>query len=71
MTPHSPYKGLVPYDYHDQDKFFGRDHEKELLLAQILSHKITLLYAASGVGKSSLLGAALIPTSRGFTSSGL
>lgn len=61
MMPHSPYKGLVPYDRHDQDKFFGRDHEKELLLGQILSHKVTLLYAASGVGKSSLLGAALIP----------
>lgn len=61
MTPHSPYKGLAPYDRHDQDKFFGREHEKELLLGHILSNKTTLLYAASGVGKSSLLGAALMP----------
>ncbi len=61
MTPNSPYKGLMSYDRNDQGNFFGRDHEKELLISQILTHKITLLYAATGVGKSSLLSAAVIP----------
>jgi formylglycine-generating enzyme required for sulfatase activity len=57
----SPYKGLLPYDAHDQSNFFGRERDKEILLGKILSHKLTLLYAATGVGKSSLLGAAVIP----------
>ncbi len=61
MRQPTPYKGLAPYGRDDQHHFFGRDHEKERLLGQILSHQTTLLYAASGVGKSSLLGAALIP----------
>src|SRR5215510_7241414 len=61
MTALSPYKGLLPYDEHDRDNFFGRAHETEILLGKILSHKVTLLYAATGVGKSSLLGAAVLP----------
>lgn len=56
-----PYKGLVPYDRDDRDNFFGRDIEKEILLGKILSNRLTLLYAATGVGKSSLLGAAVLP----------
>jgi hypothetical protein len=61
MRRQSPYKGLVPYDQHDRGNFFGREHEKDVLLGKILSHKLALLYAATGVGKSSLLGAAVIP----------
>ena len=61
MTPESPYKGLMPYDRYDRENFFGRDLERELLISQILTHKLTLLYAATGVGKSSLLRAAVIP----------
>ena len=61
MKSQHPYKGLAPYDQHDRDNFFGREHEKDVLLGKILSHRLTLLYAATGVGKSSLLGAAVIP----------
>ncbi|MDY6993645.1 MAG: hypothetical protein SVR94_13720 [Pseudomonadota bacterium] len=58
---HEPYKGLRPYEEADQDNFFGRDVEKRILIDKILTHKLTLLFAASGVGKSSLLQAAVIP----------
>ena len=61
MRSQRPYKGLIPYDQSDRDNFFGREREKEVLLGKILSHRLTLLYAATGVGKSSLLGAAVIP----------
>ena len=61
MNAETPYKGLAPYEYDDRDNFFGREEEKEVLLGKILAYKITLLYAATGVGKSSLLGAAVIP----------
>jgi formylglycine-generating enzyme required for sulfatase activity len=61
MMTQSPYKGLLPYDQQDRHNFFGREQEKEILLGKILSYKLTLLYAATGVGKSSLLGAAVLP----------
>ncbi len=61
MTTASPYKGLQPYDRDDQENFFGRDVEKDILIGRILAHKLTLLYAATGAGKSSLLAAAVIP----------
>jgi HEAT repeat protein len=56
-----PYKGLRPYEEQDQDNFFGREAEKHILVDKILTNKLTLLFASSGVGKSSLLQAAVIP----------
>ncbi|MCK5525417.1 MAG: HEAT repeat domain-containing protein, partial [Thiomargarita sp.] len=56
-----PYKGLRPYEEQDKDNFFGRNAEKQILIDKILTNKLTLLFAASGVGKSSLLQAAVMP----------
>jgi HEAT repeat protein len=56
-----PYKGLQPYTEKDKDNFFGRDAEKRILIDKMLTHKLTFLFAASGVGKSSLLRAAVLP----------
>ncbi|MGE0085547.1 MAG: HEAT repeat domain-containing protein [Desulfococcaceae bacterium] len=56
-----PYKGLRPYEAQDRDIFFGRDTERDILIDKILSHKLTLLFAATGVGKSSLLHASVLP----------
>jgi hypothetical protein len=56
-----PYKGLRPYEEQDQDNFFGREVEKHILIDKILTNRLTLLFAASGVGKSSLLQAAVMP----------
>ncbi len=61
MTETSPYKGLQPYDRDDEGNFFGREVEKDILIGRILAHQLTLLYAATGAGKSSLLAAAVIP----------
>ncbi|MCP4701480.1 MAG: HEAT repeat domain-containing protein, partial [Gammaproteobacteria bacterium] len=59
-----PYKGLRPYEEKDRDNFFGRDEEKCILVDKIRAYKLNLLFAASGVGKSSLLRAAVIPELR-------
>ncbi len=56
-----PYPGLRPYHEDEQDKFFGRDADAEVLIDKVLTNRLTLLFAASGVGKSSLLQAAVIP----------
>ena len=61
MTAKAPYKGLRPYEESDADNFFGREGETRILIDKILVHKLTLLFAASGIGKSSLLQAALQP----------
>jgi WD40 repeat protein len=53
----SPYKGLVPYSEADAAFFFGRSTEREIVVANLLASRLTLLYGASGVGKSSLLQA--------------
>ncbi len=57
----SPYKGLAPYDVADEDNFFGRDREKQILIGKIFSYNVTLFFAGTGVGKSSLLRAAVTP----------
>ena len=57
----SPYPGLRPYREDEQDRFFGREADKAILVDKILGNRLTLLFAASGVGKSSLLQAAVIP----------
>jgi WD40 repeat protein len=57
----SPYKGLVPYTEDDREYFFGRDVEREMIGANLLAARLTLLYGASGVGKSSVLNAGVVP----------
>ncbi|HYY43524.1 MAG TPA: hypothetical protein VE775_12380, partial [Pyrinomonadaceae bacterium] len=56
----SPYKGLIPYAEEDAPFFFGRDSEREIISANLLAARLTLLYGASGVGKSSVLRAGVI-----------
>ncbi|SKA71437.1 HEAT repeat [Thiothrix eikelboomii] len=57
----SPYPGLRPYREDEYHKFFGRQADAEILIDKLLTNRLTLLFAASGVGKSSLLQAAIIP----------
>jgi len=42
----------------DWDFFFGREHEQNIITSNLLAERLTLLYGASGVGKSSVLRAA-------------
>lgn len=56
-TPVSPYIGLSYYTEADAEWFFGRDAECETIVANLRASPLTILYAESGVGKSSLLRA--------------
>ena len=58
----SPYKGLAPFEDSEQDAlfFFGRERECEVAVANLLASKLTVLYGPSGVGKSSMLRAAVV-----------
>ncbi|VFN05305.1 MAG: hypothetical protein BECKG1743D_GA0114223_112082 [Candidatus Kentron sp. G] len=61
MSPQNPYKGLNPYEEADHDRFFGREEDRARLIDKILANPFTLLLAETGVGKSSLLQAAVLP----------
>lgn len=55
------FKGLQPYMPEDVGKLFGRDKDLILMQDRIFSAKTTLLFAASGIGKTSFLNAKVIP----------
>src|SRR5215208_2425995 len=52
-----PYVGLDFFGEADADVFFGRDDERKMIIGNLRASRLTLLYAESGVGKSSLLRA--------------
>jgi WD40 repeat protein len=60
-VPDSPYKGLSAFDDTELDAlfFFGRERETEIVVANLIASRLTVLYGPSGVGKSSLLRAAV------------
>ena len=58
----SPYRGLIPFTEQDESFFFGRSTEAEIVTNNLHSSRITVLFGESGVGKSSLLSAAVLPT---------
>jgi tetratricopeptide (TPR) repeat protein len=57
----NPFKGLQPYEDTDPIPLFGRKKDLVLMQDRIFSGKTTLLFANSGVGKTSFLKALLIP----------
>ena len=58
--PVRPYKGLANYTEQDAALFFGRDREREVIIANLKARQLTVLYGESGVGKSSLLRAGVM-----------
>ena len=57
----SPYPGLSPFAEKDADRFFGREAEVEALWEKIRRQNLLAVIGPSGVGKTSLLRAGLIP----------
>jgi WD40 repeat protein len=62
QAPESPYKGLQPFEDTTIDAllFFGREQEREVIAANLMAARLTVLYGASGVGKSSVLNAGVV-----------
>ena len=56
-----PYKFLDYYTERDARLFFGREQEVDAICSQILAHRSFVLHGRSGVGKSSILRAGLMP----------
>jgi WD40 repeat protein len=60
--PRSPFKGLSEFDDSELDAllFFGRERECEVIVANAVATRFTVLYGDSGVGKSSVLRAGVV-----------
>jgi eukaryotic-like serine/threonine-protein kinase len=56
-----PFRRLRPFSERDRDRFFGRDREVAHLLDHVLQLPAVIYAAPSGVGKTSLLRAGLLP----------
>ena len=53
----SPYRGLAAFEDSELDAlyFFGRERDTEIVVANLIASRFTVLYGPSGVGKSTLL----------------
>lgn len=59
-----PYQGLEPFTEADKDYFVGRDADTRLISSNLLGVPLSVLYGVSGVGKSSVLLAGVMPRLR-------
>ena len=57
----NPYRGLSAFGAEHRDLFFGRDSETRMLLERLVSDPFVLVAGDSGVGKSSLCRAGVVP----------
>ncbi len=65
FTPtRNPYKGLHPFREADSVDFHGRDTMVDQLLAALAEHPLVAVVGPSGIGKSSVVRAGLIPALR-------
>ncbi|MCB0654259.1 MAG: ATP-binding protein [Saprospiraceae bacterium] len=55
MQKSSPFKFLDAYEKEDQDIFFGRDTEVEVLYQMTYQSNLLLVYGMSGTGKTSII----------------
>ena len=61
LVPENPYRGLEPFTAKHAPVFFGRDAEIAALSALVRERPVVVVVGPSGVGKSSLVQAGLIP----------
>lgn len=59
--PGEPYRGIEEFRFVDAPIFFGRQNEASALLRLVTIYRGVLLFGDSGVGKSSLINAGLMP----------
>ena len=64
MDSHRPWPGLASFTEAQQAQFYGRDAEITELLRRVQRRPLTLLFGQSGLGKTSLLQAGLLPRLR-------
>ncbi len=62
-----PFVGIEPFAETDREYFFGRGREQRIITSNLYAAPLTILYGASGVGKTSVLLAGVVPRLRAAT----
>ena len=62
LVKNNPWKGLQSYQ--ETDVIYGRDEEIKALYTRILYNTQTVVYGKSGIGKSSIINAGIIPRAK-------
>ena len=57
----SPYPFLSSFGEDDAARFFGREQEVNILVADIVTARLVVLFAKTGTGKTSLINAGVVP----------
>ena len=65
VNAENPWPGLAPFDEAQAEYFYGREREVEDLFRRVRLNLLSVLYGQSGLGKTSLVRAALFPKLRG------
>ncbi len=65
IDPENPWLGLSSYTEESRAYFHGRDEEAAELTRRVQRKNLTVLFGQSGLGKTSLLRAGLVPRLRG------
>jgi len=65
IDPEHPWLGLASYTEETRSYFHGRDEEAAELARRVQRKNLTVLFGQSGLGKTSLLRAGLVPRLRG------
>jgi hypothetical protein len=65
IDPEHPWIGLASYSEETRSYFHGRDEEAAELARRVQRKPLTVLFGQSGLGKTSLLRAGLVPRLRG------
>jgi WD40 repeat protein len=60
----NPWPGLAAFRERDRDFFYGREPAVQVLLDLVSRERVSVLYGASGLGKTSLIQAGLFPRAR-------
>jgi hypothetical protein len=65
LVPANPYRGLEPFTAEHAEVFFGRDRDIDRLAERVRAQPVVIVVGPSGVGKSSLVQAGLVPRLQG------
>ncbi|MDQ5821554.1 MAG: FHA domain-containing protein [Actinomycetota bacterium] len=60
--PSGPWVGLRAYTASDRLYFYGRERDVRIVGSNLRARRLTVLYGSTGIGKSSLLQAGVVPT---------
>jgi tetratricopeptide (TPR) repeat protein len=64
LSLQNPWRGFLAYMENDREFFLGREHDTGALLALVQRATVVVLYGQSGLGKTSVVQAGLLPALR-------